>query len=153
MVVGDRDFNNPTILPIVTSSLLYNFRTTMTPKQSTIEFFEGIPEDLNTVQFKHDRSTGAQKIVMAFAQLRSLDRLQSFTKSSTNVVRLTDQEGVITIAPSATRIAFGGPEGDDVKGLEIEFEVDRPEHLERFKRFMDRYAAENGMAYRDQGSP
>jgi photosystem II Psb28-2 protein len=87
---------------------------------------------------------------MAFGQLRSLDRLQSFTKSSANVVRLTDTEGVITISPSATRIAFGGPEGDDVKGLEVEVEVDRPEHLDRFKRFMDRYAAENDMAYRKQ---
>jgi photosystem II Psb28-2 protein len=122
----------------------------MTAQPTTIEFFEGIPEDLKTVQFKHDRSTGAQKIVMAFAQLRSLDRLQSFTKSSANVVRLTDTEGVITISPSATRIAFGGPEGDDVKGLEVEFEVDRPEHLDRFKRFMDRYAAENDMAYSAQ---
>jgi photosystem II Psb28-2 protein len=124
----------------------------MTTQQPTIEFFEGIPEDLKTVKFKHDRSTGAQKIIMAFAQLRSLERLQSFTKSSSNVVRLTDTEGVITISPSATRIAFGGPEGDDVKGLEVEFELDRPEHLDRFKRFMDRYAAENDMAYSDRSS-
>lgn len=60
---------------------------------------------------------------------------------------------MITISPSATRIAFGGPEGYEVKGLEVEFEVDRPEHLDRFKRFMDRYAAENEMAYSDQRSP
>jgi photosystem II Psb28-2 protein len=71
----------------------------MTTQPTTIECFEGIPEDLKTVKFKHDRSTGAQKIVMAFGQLRSLDRLQSFTKSSANVVRLNDTEGVITIPP------------------------------------------------------
>lgn len=124
----------------------------MTVKRPTIEFFEGVPEDLSTVQFKRDRSTGVQKILMAFAKIRSLDRFQSFTNSSTNVVRLTDEEGVIAITPSATRIAFGGPEGDDVKGIEVEFEVDRPEHLDRFRRFMDRYAAENAMAFNDRDS-
>ncbi len=119
----------------------------MTPQQPTIEFFAGVPEVLSAVQFKRDRATGVQKIVMAFTQLRSLDQLQSFTKSSANVVRLTDAEGVIEISPSATRMAFGGPEGDDVKGLEVEFEVGDPDHVARFKRFMERYAAATNMAY------
>jgi hypothetical protein len=46
-----------------------------------------------------------------------------FIESSSNVIHLQDQEGDITITPSATRLLFGGPEGDDIKGVEVEFEI------------------------------
>jgi photosystem II Psb28-2 protein len=83
---------------------------------------------------------------MKFQMLRSLEKFQSFTKSSSNVVHLKD-EGDIIIALSATRLLFGGPEGDDIKRVEVEFEIHQSDHLERFMRFMDRYAQVNGMAY------
>lgn len=40
--------------------------------------------------------------------------------------------------------------GDHVKGIEVELEVERPEHFDRFNRFMERYAVENGMTDRDR---
>lgn len=115
--------------------------------EPTIEFFDGIPEELSDVSFRRDRSTGDEIVLMKFQMLRSIEKFQSFTKSSSNVVRLKDEEGDITIAPSATRLVFGGPEGDEIKRVEVEFEIHQNEHLERFMRFMDRYAQANGMAY------
>lgn len=113
----------------------------------TIEFFDGIAEELSDVSLRKYRDTGDKIVLMKFQMLRCLDRFKSFTKSSSNIIHLKDEEGDITIAPSATRILFGGPEGDDIKGVEVEFEIHQSDHLERFMRFMDRYAQANNMAY------
>ncbi|MGB8700498.1 MAG: photosystem II reaction center protein Psb28 [Thermosynechococcaceae cyanobacterium] len=113
----------------------------------SIEIFEGVSEDLSDVRFRRNRSTGANTVLMVFKKLRSIERLQSFTKQSANLVRLRDEEGEIAVTPNATRLMYGGPEGDEIKQLEIEFEIDQDEHRERFQRFMERYAAANGMAY------
>jgi photosystem II Psb28-2 protein len=113
----------------------------------TIEFFDGISEELSDVSLRSDRDTGDKTVLMKFQALRSLEKFQSFTKSSSNVIHLKDEEGDITITPSATRLVFGGPEGDDLKRVDVEFEIHQSDHLERFMRFMDRYAQANNMAY------
>jgi photosystem II Psb28-2 protein len=116
----------------------------------TIEFFEGIPEELANVSLRRDRATGARSVLMVFTQLNSLDRFRSFTTRFTGSLSLTDEEGTLAVAPSSTRFAFSGDEGDDFSRLEITFEVNREDHWERFMRFMHRYAESNGLTYREK---
>ena len=113
----------------------------------TIEFFEGIPEELNNVSLRRNRSTGVRSVLMIFKQLRCLEKFNSFTKKFTNSLCLIDEEGTISVEPSGIKFRFGGPEGDELEGVECQFELDREDHWERFIRFMNRYAEANGMAY------
>ena len=85
--------------------------------------------------------------MMLFKQLKAIERLNSFTKRSSNSMRLIDDEGVISIEPTSVKLFFGGPEGDDLERVECKFEIDNPDHWDRFMRFMNRYAESNGMAY------
>ncbi|GAB4463000.1 MAG: photosystem II reaction center protein Psb28 [Elainellaceae cyanobacterium] len=113
----------------------------------TIEFFEGIPEDLSGVSLRRDRATGAQFVVMTFEQLKSIERFQSFTSRFNKALCLTDEEGRIEIEPDSVKFIFAGDEGDELKRVECRFELVREEHWERFMRFMNRYAEANGMEY------
>lgn len=121
----------------------------------TIEFFEGIPEDLSGVSLRRDsrsdpfgnRTTGAQFVIMTFEQLKSIERFQSFTNRFNKALCLTDEEGRIEIEPDSVKFIFGGDEGDELKRVECRFELVREEHWARFMRFMNRYAEANGMEY------
>ncbi|MFM7448845.1 MAG: photosystem II reaction center protein Psb28 [Leptolyngbyaceae cyanobacterium] len=113
----------------------------------SIEFFDGIPESLDDVSLRRNRSTGAHIIVMTFRNLRSLDKLNSFTKKSSNSMKLADEEGVISVAPSSVKFFFKGDDGDEFDHLECKFEIEQEAHWERFIRFMNRYAKANGMEY------
>ena len=64
---------------------------------------------------------------------------------------LTNEEGVITVAPSSMQIVFGGAEGDELQKVECQFEIEQEDHWERFMRFMERYAEANDMAYSETG--
>ena len=116
----------------------------------SIQFFEGISESLSGVSLRRDRSTGSQIMLMTFETLNALDRFNSFTKRFNQTLRLVDEEGEISIAPSSVQFIFGGPEGDDLQRVECKLEIDRQDHWERLMRFMHRYAEANGMAYGDQ---
>lgn len=119
----------------------------MTSQTPAIEFFEGIPEELDRVSLRRNRSTGVRSVMMIFKQLRCLEKFNSFTKRFTNALHLIDEEGTISVEPSAIKFRFGGPEGDELEGVECKFEIDRQDLWERFIRFMNRYAEANGMAY------
>ncbi|OKH12165.1 photosystem II reaction center protein Psb28 [[Limnothrix rosea] IAM M-220] len=112
-----------------------------------IEFFNGITEDLSNVSLQRDPRTGVKSVAMTFEQLNALERFQSFTSGFNGVVSLIDEEGDIAVTPSSCRIIFGGDEGDDLRGVICRFEIDQENHWERFMRFMNRYADENGFAY------
>lgn len=114
-----------------------------------IEIFAGISEELSDVSLRQVRGSAARRVVMTFSNLRALEKLNSFTKSSSNAVRLIDEEGVITIEPKSVRSIYGGEEKDELKAIECQFDIDREDHWERFMRFMHRYAESNGMAYGD----
>lgn len=113
----------------------------------SIQFFEGISEELSGVSLRRDRISGARSVMMTFSQLRSLERFNSFRKRFSNAMRLTDTEGEINVEPSSVQFIFGGPEGDDLKRVECKFEIEQEDHWERFMRFMNRYAEANGMVY------
>ncbi|NJO39961.1 MAG: photosystem II reaction center protein Psb28 [Cyanobacteria bacterium CRU_2_1] len=124
----------------------------MTDPIPSIQFFEGVPEELNNVSLRQNRQTGVRSVLMTFESLKSIERFRSYTKRFANALLLTDQEGSISIEPSSVQFVFGGSEGDDLQRVECRFEVDREDHWERFMRFMRRYAEANGMAYGESGS-
>lgn len=119
----------------------------MTASVPSIQFFDGIPEELDGVSLRRNRSTGARTVLMTFRQLKSIERFNSFRNRFSNAMRLIDSEGELQVEPSSVKFYFCGPEGDDFDRLECRFEIDRDDHWERFMRFMERYAEANGMAY------
>ncbi|HEY9650617.1 MAG TPA: photosystem II reaction center protein Psb28 [Coleofasciculaceae cyanobacterium] len=123
----------------------------MTAQIPSIQFFEGIYEELSNVSLRQNRSTGVRSIVMIFDSLKAIEKLNSFTKRSSNSIILTDEEGVITVEPSSVKILFGGDDGDELKRVECQVEIEREDHWERMMRFMTRYAEANGMSYSETG--
>lgn len=113
----------------------------------SIQFFEGLSEELSDVSLRRNRTTGGRTALLTFRTLKSIERFQSFTRRFASAMRLTDEEGEISIEPAAMRFVFGGPEGDELQRVECKLEIDRDDHWERFMRFMRRYAEANGMAY------
>jgi photosystem II Psb28-2 protein len=114
-----------------------------------IEIFDGISEELSDVSLRQVKDSATRRVVMTFSSLQALEKLNSFTKSSSNALRLIDEEGVIAIEPQSVRSIYGGEEKDELKAIECQFNIDREDHWERFMRFMHRYAEANGMAYGD----
>lgn len=113
----------------------------------SIEFFDGISEELDGVSLRRNRHSGLRSVRLVFRKLRSIERFNSFRNRFSKVMKLTDDEGTIRVEPSSVKFYFSGPEGDDLDRVECTFEIDRDDHWERFTRFMDRYAAANGMEY------
>ncbi len=113
----------------------------------TIEFYSGVPEELTGISLRRNRATGNRIMVLAFQQLNAVERFNSFTQKFNKALKLTDEEGDISIEPSSVQFVFGGGEGDDLQRVECKLEVDREEHWERLMRFMHRYAEANGMEY------
>jgi photosystem II Psb28-2 protein len=119
----------------------------MTSQTPSIQFFEGISEELSNVSLRRNRNSGVRSVLMTFNSLKALEKFNSFTKPSSNCMLLTDEEGAITVEPSSVQFLFGGPEGDELNRVECKFEIEREDHWERFMRFMNRYAQANDMAY------
>ena len=119
----------------------------MADSPPSIEFFEGVSEELSLVSLRHNKSTGVRNVLMTFEDLKALDRFNSFTKRSSNNLRLIDSEGLISVSPSSVQLVFGGEDGDELKRVECIFEVELEDHWERFMRFMQRYSEAHGMAY------
>jgi len=119
----------------------------MTAEIPTIQFFEGISEELADVSLRQNRSTGVKSVLMVFKKLKAVENFNSFKNRFSNALQLIDSEGEITVTPSDVKFIFGGPEGDDLARVECKFEIDHEDHWERFMRFMNRYAEANGMAY------
>jgi photosystem II Psb28-2 protein len=118
----------------------------------SIEFFEGIFEELSDVSLRRSRSTGIRTVLLTFKSLKSIERFRSYTNRFAKALLLTDAEGKISIEPSSIQFIFGGPEGDDLQRVECKFEIGQDEHWERFMRFMHRYAEANGMVYGETDS-
>jgi photosystem II Psb28-2 protein len=118
----------------------------------SIQFFEGISEDLSDISLRRNRSTGGRAVMLIFKTLKSLERFRSYTKRFNKALLLSDEEGDITIEPSSVKFIFGGPEGDELQQVECKLEIDRDEHWERLMRFFHRYAEANGMSYGEPGS-
>lgn len=123
----------------------------MTAQTPSIQFFEGVYEELSNVSLRRNRNTGARSVLMTFNSLKALEKFNSFTKRSSNSMLLTDEEGVITVEPSSVQFLFTGPEGDELQRVECKFEIEQEDHWERFMRFMNRYAEANDLAYSETG--
>lgn len=124
----------------------------MTSATPTVEFFDGIAEEISNVSLRRDQATGDRIVLLLFERLQAIEEFQSFRSRFSKALKLTDSEGVITIEPAGVKFIFGGPEGDDLKQVECTLAIDRDDHFERFMRFMHRYAEANGMAYGEPDS-
>ena len=113
----------------------------------SMQFFEGVIEDPSNVSLRRDQATGAKIVVMVFEKLNCIERFRAVTSRFSGSLKLTDEEGDILVEPSSVRFVFGGPEGDDFERFECQFQIDRADQWDRFMRFMNRYAAANGMGY------
>jgi photosystem II Psb28-2 protein len=118
--------------------------TTLPP---SIQFFDGISEELDDVSFRRNRSSGARTVLMIFRKLKAIEQFNSFRSRFSKGMKLIDSEGEITVEPSSVKVIFGGPDGDDLERVECTLAIDQEDHWERFLRFMNRYAEANGMAY------
>lgn len=119
----------------------------MTTQIPRVQIFKDVPEEVSGVSLGRDPSRGIHVALMRFQALASLEHFLSFRKSSANVMHLIDTEGEITIKPSGIKLFYGGPEKEDLKGIECKLEIDRDDHWERFLRFMHRYAEANELAF------
>lgn len=119
----------------------------MSPVIPSIEFFQGVSEELSSVSLRRNKNTGVRSVVMIFESLNALEKFNSFTKGSAQNLRLIDSEGDILVTPSSLKMIFGGDEGDELKRVECRFEMEQESHWERFTRFMERYAEANDMEY------
>jgi photosystem II Psb28-2 protein len=118
----------------------------------SIQFFEGISEDLDGVSLRRNRNSGARVVVMIFRELRAISQFNSFRNQFSKSLKLVDSEGEIRVEPSSVKFYFSGPEGDELDRMECAFDIDLEDHWERFSRFMERYAAANGMEYGERGN-
>ncbi|MBD0362341.1 MAG: photosystem II reaction center protein Psb28 [Coleofasciculus sp. C3-bin4] len=123
----------------------------MTSQTPSIQFFEGISEQLSNVSLRRNRNSGVRSVLMTFDSLKALEKFNSFTKGAANSMILADEEGAISVTPSSVQFLFSGPEGDELKRVECKFEIEQEDHWERFMRFMNRYAEVNGLAYSETG--
>lgn len=119
----------------------------MTNQQPSIQFFENVPEELDGVSLRRNRTSGARIVVMVFRQLEAISQFKSFRHQFSKSMKLIDSEGEIQVEPSSVKFYFVGPEGDDFDRMECRFEIDQEDHWERFTRFMERYAAANNLEY------
>lgn len=119
----------------------------MAAETPTVEFYDGVPEEISNVSLRRDRQTGDRLVLLTFERLQAIEQFQSFRSRFSKALKLTDSEGIITIEPSGVKFIFSGPEGDDLKQVECTLAIDQEDHWERFMRFMYRYADANGMSY------
>lgn len=113
----------------------------------SIEFFQGIAEDLSGVSLRRNKKTGMRNVLMTFETLNALERFNSFTKGSAQNLALIDSEGKILVRPNSMKIIFGGDESNELKQVNCIFEIESDSHWARFTRFMDRYAEANDMEF------
>lgn len=118
----------------------------------SIEFFEGISEEVSDVSLRKNRRTGVRSVMMTFKKLKALEKFNSFSKRFSNAMRLIDAEGEISVLPSSVQFIFGGDDGDNLERVECKFEIEQEDHWERFMRFMNRYAEANGMEFGESAS-
>ena len=113
----------------------------------SIQFFQGVAEELSGVSLRRNKKTGVRNVLMIFATLNALERFNSFTKGSAQSLALIDLEGEILVRPNSVKMIFGGDEGNELKRVNCTFEIESDSHWERFNRFMERYAEANGMEF------
>lgn len=119
----------------------------MSLQAPSIEFFQGVAEELSNVSLRRNKNTGIRNVLMIFESLNALNKFNSFTKGSAQNLILIDSEGKIIVTPNSLKMIFGDDEGNELKRVECKFEIESDSHWERFTRFMNRYAEANGMEF------
>ncbi len=113
----------------------------------SIEFFQGVAEELSGVSLRRNKKTGIRNVLMTFESLNALEKFNSFTKGSAQNLSLIDSEGQILVSPNSIKMIFGGDEGNELRRVECKFDIESDSHWSRFTRFMNRYAEANDMEF------
>lgn len=121
----------------------------MTISIPCVQIFEDLPEKVSSVSLHHDPANGTQVAVMRFQSLASLAHFLGWRKCADQALHLIDAEGDIWVQPTRIKLIYDGPEGNDLRSVECELEVNQESHRERFLRFLQRYAAAHGLTCRD----
>ncbi|MBF2078262.1 MAG: photosystem II reaction center protein Psb28, partial [Synechococcales cyanobacterium T60_A2020_003] len=69
----------------------------------SIEFFDGLYEDLSGVSLRRDRRTGHHVALLMFEKLKSIEQFNSYRKRFHQSLKLTDTEGQILMQPSSVQ--------------------------------------------------
>lgn len=123
----------------------------MATLEPRIEFFEGIPETLSNIRLRQGKKSGVRNVLFEFETLQAIERFNSFTKRFTGTIHLIDEEGEINAVPSSFRFRVGATEEeDDILGADCQIDIESPQEWDRVMRFLERYAAANGMGYQER---
>ncbi|NEP27605.1 photosystem II reaction center protein Psb28, partial [Moorena sp. SIO3I6] len=82
----------------------------MNYSKPSIQFFDGIYEQLSDVSLRKNRRSGARIVLMTFEKLKAIEQFNSYRNRFSQSMVLTDEEGVINMTPSSIKFRFGGPE-------------------------------------------
>ena len=78
----------------------------------SIEFFQGVAEELSSVSLRRHKNTGIRNVLMIFETLNALEKFNSFTKGSAQNLSIIYSEGEILVTPNYLKIKFGGDIGN-----------------------------------------
>jgi photosystem II Psb28-2 protein len=116
---------------------------------ATIEFISGIREELTEIKLRRGQTSGNRIVVFIFEKVKAMDKLSSFSSGGAQYMLLNDEEGDIQVTPR--NLEFFYKSDDNLAKLVCTFELINDLQWQRLRRFMDRYAASNGMEYQDHG--
>lgn len=116
---------------------------------ATIEFIPGTKEEVSEIKLRRGKESGNRIVVFIFERVAAMERLRSFSAGA-ECMMLVDEEGDIRVIPR--NLEFFYRNDDDLARLECTFELVNDVQWQRLRRFMDRYAAANGMGYQAKGA-
>jgi photosystem II Psb28-2 protein len=114
----------------------------------SVQFINGIDEELSGISLRKRRDTGANLVVFLFEDLAALKKGRSFT-NKIETLSLQDEEGNIQVTPSSMKFIFADDE-HDLSKAECSFEVNTKAELDRVMRFLHRYADSHGFEFQSK---
>jgi photosystem II Psb28-2 protein len=116
------------------------------PMTATVQFIEGLDEELSNISLRKRRDTGVKIVVLFFDQVKAIENVRSFT-NKIDIMWLRDEEGDIQVTPKGIKFKFGEDEENPMAEAECSFEVSSDEEWERVMRFLHRYAEDHGFEF------
>ncbi len=104
---------------------------------ATIQFVSGIDETVTDVKIRASRTSDRKTAVFVFDNPKARD-----TASKVERMRMSDEEGSIECINIQARFLNGA-----FVGVICEYEMQTEAEFKRFMRFMDSYAAANGLEF------
>ena len=71
----------------------------MVDSTPTVEFYDGIAEEISNVSLRQNRSTGVKTVLLSFERLRAIEKFRNFRSRFSKALKLTGEGGSIRIEP------------------------------------------------------